>query len=51
MMINGVGRIKLQMDDDGANEEAVELGPEKGIEAEMNIFSKSGCHSMQDPIF
>jgi len=31
------------MDDDGANEEAVESVPEKGKEAETNRFSPSGC--------
>jgi hypothetical protein len=43
MMIKGVGDIRLWLDGDGANEEAVELFPEKGKEAEMNKCSKSGC--------
>jgi hypothetical protein len=43
MMIEGVGVIRLRLDDDGANEEAVEFFPEKGKEAEMNRCSKLGC--------
>ena len=42
-MIRGVGGIWLWLDDDGANEEAVELFPEKGKEAETKRCSKSGC--------
>jgi len=43
MTIEGVRGIRLWLDDDGVNEEAVELFPEKGKESETNRFSKSGC--------
>jgi len=42
-MIKGMGGIRLQMNDDGANEEDVGLVPEKGEKAETNTISKSGC--------
>ena len=42
-MIEEVGGIRLWLDDDGVNEEAVELFPEKGKESETNRFLKSGC--------
>ena len=38
MMIEGVGGIRLWLDDDGVNEKAVELFPEKGKEAETQMF-------------
>jgi hypothetical protein len=43
MMIEGVSGIRLWLADDGATEEAVELFPKKGREAEMNRCSKLGC--------
>ena len=36
MMIEGAGGIRLRIDDNGANKEAVELVPEKGKEVETN---------------
>ena len=37
MMIEGVGGIRVRMDDDGANEEAVELVPRKGKRTDFRI--------------
>jgi len=45
----GAGAIGLWMDD-GADEEVIELVPEKGKEAETNRFSELGCGDLNTGI-